>query len=1181
LKDRGPSLQETLSNKTAQLVERLNALFASRGVTTTIESYASWFYFNLHAEHPLSVLLFYHLRERGIHIQDGFPCFLTTAHSDADIERVYAAFESAVNEMNLVGILGTQVGAAIPGPNRRAVPLTESQIEIWLAAQLSDEASCAFNESISLRMHGELNQAALQAAMTELLARHDALRTTFSSTGEEMFIAAPRRFTYPLTDFSGIPIAQTESAYAELADADARCAFDLVNGPTVRAHLVKIAENSHVLMLTAHHIVCDGWSINLMVSELAEIYSSACRGESSQLAPAMQFSAYAAALAQRNPELKAATERYWLDEFKNPVPSLELPTDRPRPEIKSFSGASLCRHIDAGLYQSLKKSGARHGSTLFATLLAAFQTLMGRLGNQSEVVVGVPTAGQSMIEDQALVGHCVNFLPIRGEWNRDTVAEFLAKTSRQVLDAYEHQEYTFGTLVRKLNLRRESGRLPLTEIQFNLERLSDRLQVPGLTIDVAPNPKAHVNFDLFLNVIESASGLRLDLDYNTDLFDENTVGHWLDCYRALLESFVANTTQPLIAAPCVPAAELAQLLGEFNHTATNFPLDQGVHHLIEAQAAATPEAIAAQFGAETLSYAALDRRANQLAHVIRNQLPGGSQTGPLVGVCCERSLDMLVALIAIHKAGCAYVPLDPLHPPDRLRYILGEARVAALITDSDQNTSLVGNGVAIINFQRDQNLIATAPSVKAATTFGPMDLAYVIYTSGSTGQPKGVEITHRSVVNLLCSMAKSPGLTRSDVLFAVTTISFDIAALELFLPLIVGAKVVIAARETVMDGDALLKELQGTRASHMQATPAGWRLLLEAGFRAAPGFKMLCGGEALPADVAQRLLEGAGELWNMYGPTETTIWSSCTRVTNASAPITVGGPIDNTQFYILDRHDQPLPTGVPGQLHIGGEGVARGYYQRRELTADKFLVNPFAAGRLYRTGDLARWLPEGGVQILGRMDHQIKLRGFRIELGEVESVFINKSQVTEVTVILREDKPGSPRLVAYYTDPAGARPADEFRELLATELPDYMIPSAFVWLSTMPLSPNGKLDRAALPVPDSAQVAGEEYVAPVTATQKTLTNIFAEVLQLDRIGANADLLRMGADSIQIFQITARANRAGLKITAKQLLEHRNAASLGDFFDSKKSDPGTEPRGSAVPTLSQFQRPRRSSSTTRH
>jgi amino acid adenylation domain-containing protein len=1180
LKAHGAELQEQLSRRAAGLVKQINELFQQHGLVTKVEHFSSFFYFNFYNEHhPLVGLFYYHLRERGIHIQDGFPCFLTTQHSDADLQRILDAFRSSLEELQAVGILGHQPKAvaaeSMQTETITGVPLTESQVEIWLAAQLGDEASCAFNESVTLKLKGQLNEAHLRTSIDRVIARHDALRASFSATGEEMRIAPQMTLALNAADFSSMPAAGAEAAFAELLAQDARTPFDLVEGAAIRGHLVKLAADLHAFVLTAHHIICDGWSVNVIVSEFAEIYGGLCRGETVELQAPLPFHRYARDQQQRDAAELEKVESYWLDQYKVTVTPLELPTDRPRAAFRTYAGTSRCRRIDASLYQAIKKAGARQGRTLFVTLLAAFEALMARLGEQDEVVVGVPTAGQSLLEDQILVGHCVNFLPIRGRWNASTtVSEHLAAVGKSVLDAYDHQSYTFGTLVRKLALPRQANRLPLTEIQFNLERLADKLELPGLQGEVAPNAKAFVNFDIFLNVIESNEGLRLDCDYNTDLYDEATIDRWLDGYQALLEAFVADASQPLVRTPYLTVAARQEVLQAHNSTSVEYPKTACVHQLIERQAATTPDAVAAVFGKVSLSYAALDKRVNQLANHLLT-CTGGS--GRLVGVAVERSLDMLVSLLAVLKAGCAYVPLDPNNPPTRLRHILGEAKVAALIADGAENAALAAAGTPVIDLVRDSVKIAGTPMTSPTCKVGADDLAYVIFTSGSTGLPKGVEISHRSVVNLLTSMARQPGLGAKDVLLAVTTVSFDIAALELFLPLIVGARVVIAERDETMDGSRLLKRLGDVGASVMQATPATWRLLLEASFRAQAGFRMLCGGEALPRDLANRLLEGNGELWNVYGPTETTIWSSCVRVQPGDGPISVGYPIANTQFYVLDRFDQPVPVGVTGQLHIGGDGVACGYHHRPELTTEKFVANPFAPGRMYRTGDLARRLANGEIQILGRMDHQIKLRGFRIELGEIESVLSKRAGLVAVSVILREDVPGMQRLVAYYVE-RPERPAQTpaaLWNLLEDELPAYMIPTAWVKLDALPLTPNGKLDRARLPAPDDSATTERAYVAPKTPTEEALARIWAEVLHRDRISTADDLLHLGADSIQVFQIAARANRDGINLTAKQLMQSRTIAAVAEQCSA------TGPQASKdqdLPSLSQFKRKPRSQVT---
>jgi amino acid adenylation domain-containing protein len=673
-------------------------------------------------------------------------------------------------------------------------------------------------------------------------------------------------------------------------------------------------------------------------------------------------------------------------------------------------------------------------------------------------------------------------------------------------------------------------------------------------IEVEPNAKAFVNYDIFWNVIESPDGLRIDCDYNTDLFDEATIVRWLGCYEALLESVVADAKEPVTRIPYIPGAELHKIIEGFNDSRTGYPRTQCVHTLIEEQARATPGAVALTFDGAAVSYQDLDARANRLAHHLRARI--GSDGGR-IGVLADRSPDMVIALLAIWKAGFAYVPLDPAHPQARLRYILSDADVSGVVSGLAAKLELPSD-LAVVDLGSEQQAIESRSAVALGANTNAEATAYLIYTSGSTGAPKGVEVTHRSLVNLLCSIAHRPGVGRTDTLLAITTIAFDIAALELLTPLLVGATVAIARRDEVSDGNRLLAAIGRSGATIMQGTPASWRLMLEAGFRSRPGFKMLCGGEALPRDLVDRLLEGGGVLWNMYGPTETTVWSSCGEILAENDPITIGQPIANTQLHVLDRYDQPAPFGVPGQLHIGGDGVAKGYFRREALTAEKFFPDPFGLSpNLYRTGDVARRLPSGEIQILGRADTQIKLRGFRIELEEIEAVL--SRSIGAAAVALREDIAGKPMLVGYLAQASAEGRSDEaLRAKLAEYLPDYMIPAIWVRLDSLPMTPNGKLDRAALPAPDITAPQEQAFAAPKTPLEESLASIWSEVLKLDHVSRDSDLFSLGADSIHLFQIAARANRKGIRLSARQLLDHRTVAAVAALLETEGDRPFATP-----------------------
>ncbi|MGH9734687.1 MAG: amino acid adenylation domain-containing protein, partial [Candidatus Acidiferrales bacterium] len=1176
-KEEGPALQQRLSKRTGELVHQLNEMMLKYSVPTRIENFASIFYFAFPTDFRFGSLFYYHLREKGIHLLEGFPCFLTTAHSDADLVRVVRAFEESAAEMQHGGALpseretsqkkhATTVAETEPA---LSAPMTEPQIEVWLSDQLSEAASCSYNESFTLRMHGALNQSALQQAIQQVIARHDALRSSFDGETRTVRFAPELKIDIPVVDLTCLSQAERDARVHEIIQHDARTPFRLAQAPLVRAQLVTLEPEQTLLIFTSHHIVCDGWSTNVLLDDISTIYSAAVRGETYDLPRPMSFAEYAAAQAAlAESDEGKDTEKFWVERFQQLPPFLDLPADRPRAAVKEFKGATYRYQIGSDVYSDVKKLGARQKCTLFVTLLSALQILLSRLGGQDDIVVGIPTAGQSLVED-VLVGHCVNFIPLRGRVAAGlTAAEFLAQMKQCVLEGYEHQNYTYGRLVRKLALRRDPSRLPLTDVQFNLERVGEGLRFEGLETEVDPNPKAFVNFDLFLNVVESKDGLVLDCDYNTGLFDEATVARWLRHYETLLVGMVANANQQVADLPLLSDAECRQLLVDWNATAAEYPSTKCVHQLIDEQAARSPANRAVTVGDQSVDYSQLVDRANQLANYL---VKLGVKPGNFVGVATERTADTIVALLAAWKAGAAYVPLDPAYPRERLAYIIDQTTMAALLTHASLLEQLPVTDATLVCMDKDQVLIERERTSAPQLSSDADSLAYVIFTSGSTGKPKGVEVSHKNVVNLLWSMRKEPRFGETDRLLAVTTLSFDIAALEVFLPLVCGGSVILADRETAAHGGLLYKAIEQFRPTVMQGTPATWRLLLEAGWSGTAGMKILCGGEALSRDLADRLV-ACGEVWNMYGPTETTIWSATCSVEKRNGPVPFGGPIANTQLYVLDGKGNPAPIGVPGELYISGAGVARGYFERPELTAERFVPDPFACvanQRMFKTGDLVRYRTDGRLDFLGRLDTQVKVRGFRIELEEIEAALSAHAAVRQCVVAARAGEPGVNRLIAYLVGSNTQKPSSaDLREWVARSLPAYMVPSIFVFVDELPKTPNGKVDRKALPDPEIAHLPGESFVAPKSRTEVELARICAEILKEEKISVDRSVFDLGADSIHIFQIVARANRAGLAVSPQDVLAFQTIQALAARLDQRGN--GRADSGAGIPRVQREQ-----------
>ncbi|MBS1799358.1 MAG: amino acid adenylation domain-containing protein [Acidobacteria bacterium] len=1152
LKEQGPQLQQRLTQRTSQLIARLNSLFEANELPVRIETFASFFYFAFPSDYRFSSIFYTHLRSKGIYLLEGFPCFLTTEHSDADLEKVFRAFEETIAEMQAGDLLplpsgnatAPAVSASLPATS---APITESQMEILLSAELSPEANCSFNESFTLHLKGDLNQKALADSLSDLLSRHEALRATFDQVAGVQHFSFPAPINLPSIDLSDVSADQQKERYDRFIDEDARKPFDLKQGPLVRMSLLRFAPQHQALVFTAHHAVCDGWSINVLLDELAKTYTARVTGSSPALDPLMPFSEYATAQEKHFTSIEgAAVESYWTKKFEILPPLLDLPLDNARPAMKSFEGATYSKKIDLQTLKEVKKAGAQQKCTLFVTLLSAFSALLSRLSNQDDIVVGVPAAGQSLVEDKTLVGHCVNFVPMRTlPVEGISTAQFFDQVRKTVFDAYDHQNYTFGRLVRKLAIPRDASRLPLLEVQFNLEKIGGDLKFAGLESKVEPNPKSFVNFDLFVNAVEGSDGLTLHVDYNTNLINNETVARWMECYEALLKGLTGDVSKPLARLPLLNASEHDLALFAFNQTEASFPGNLCVHQLFEQQVARTPHAPALQFEDQSLSYLQLNERVNRLARYL---LSHGVKSGDVVGIYMERSVAMIVSLLATWKAGAAYVPLDPTFPAERLRMVFEDIVNPIVLTQAAIAGDVPSAGSRVLSVDALWPEIELEDPSNLDLKYAPSQVAYVIYTSGSTGRPKGVEVTHSNAVNLLNSMAKIPGLTAKDVLVAVTTISFDIAALEIYLPLISGAELVLASRAVASDGNQLLKLLRDSQATIMQATPITFRLLLAAGWKGDPAITAWCGGEAMPRDLADQILDCGIKLWNMYGPTETTIWSATNRITSRGSAVPVGLPIDNTQFYVLDALQQLVPSGVPGELYIGGTGVAKGYYKRPDLTASRFIPDPFSnkpGARLYRTGDMVRRLKNGELEFLGRADGQIKLRGFRIELGEIESILSTHPGLEQVVVLLREDVPGDKRLVAYIIPRRNTAPdAADLRIYLLGRLPDYMVPAAFISLSSFAMTANGKIDRKALPAPSWTSLAQtSKYVAPRTPHEESFAKIWADVLHIERVGVEDNIFELGGDSLHVFQIAARANQAGIEARPRQILQHRNIAAI--------------------------------------
>ena len=1045
--------------------------------------------------------------------------------------------------------------------------MSAQQQRLWVLHQL-EHARTGFNVPVCVRLKGRLERSLLEKSIELVLNRHRLLGSCFIAMDGHLMLAPapPSSEVFSFTDLSSLFEFDREDRLQRLMSLELSKPFDLAAAPPIRIRLLRVSRHDHVLLLIAHQIACDTISANLLLEEIAEQYGAGVQeGPRSGAEPVMQYSDYVCAQNQYLRKDSQSDLAFWRQQLEGIASGIELPVDFPRPPEPSFCGEQESVSLAAPLVSALRSVSSREKIPVRMVLLSGFVALLCRYAGLDEIVLGTEVPGRTMEGTSHLVGPLANHLVLRVDASGNPpFAELVHRVNTVYTAAEAHQAFPFAKLLENTRLERDLSRNPLFQVKFAVDADPPVPVFAGMNATRLVLKTGAEMLDLTLRMCERSDGLELTFSYSTDLFSATTIDRMRGHFEELLRGAAEQPGRGIFELPILGADERRQLLVDWNETSLECP-HACVHQLFERQTRATPDRVAISFADKNLTYSQLNARSNQLARHLRKR---GASPDSVVGIYIERSLDMVVALLGVLKAGAAYVPLDPSYPPDRIAFILEDAQIRLVLTQEMLCSWLPSSNAELICLDADWSQIMTEEQADPGFAVAAENLAYTLYTSGSTGKPKGVQIEHRNVVNFLTTMRREPGLSAEDVLLAVTTLSFDIAGLEIYLPLTVGAKVVIASREQAWEAHALERLMSVSRVTAMQATPATWRLLIEGGWSGDRSLKVLCGGEALPRELAEQLLPRCGELWNMYGPTETTIWSSIHRLTDVNwslAPI--GRPIGNTRMYVVDKHRQLLPVGVAGELCIGGDGLARGYWNRPELTAEKFVPDPFLnrpGARIYRTGDLVRYLRDGNIQYLGRMDNQVKIRGFRIELGEIESVLTQHSAVRQAVVAVREDRPGDKQIVAYLNpDEEQALDLAEIRSLAKEKLPEYMLPSRWVTVTQFPLTPNGKVDRKALPVPvREASPPGRE--APRDELEANLISIFETVLGVRPVGVTDDFFELGGHSVMAARLmTEIRNLTGRQLSLSSLFQGANVRGLRNVLDE-------ETAGDAESTVTQIQ-----------
>ncbi len=1066
----------------------------------------------------------------------------------------------------------------LPRGEQSELLLSYAQTRLWFLDQLEPN-SPFYNIPVALRLRGHLNQAALTQSLEEIIQRHEALRTNFVTVNGQptQVIQTVIKWTVSVINLQHLSAEEQEITATDLVKEQALQPFDLAKEALVRATLIVLNNNEYWFLLCLHHIISDGWSMGVFIEELTALYNAKNQGQASPLKPLpIQYADFA--IWQRKwlqGEVLDNQLNYWRKQLAAAPTFLPLPTDKPRPARQSFTGAHQEFQLSLELTQKLTELSQQQGVTMFMTLLAAYGTLLYRYTGQSDILIGTPIANRNRREIESLIGSFVNTLVMRTDCSENpSFQELLMRVREMSLGAYTHQDLSFEMLVEALQPERNLSHTPLFQVMFVLQNTPlSEIELTGLTINSLPLEWGTAKFDLTLSMQNTETGLMGVWEYNTDLFNSETVERMNGHFLTLLEGIIANPNERVSQLPLLTKVEQQQLLIGWNNTQVDYPADKCIHQLFEEQVERTPNDVAVVFEEQQLTYNELNRRANQLAHYLQSL---GVKPDTLVGICVERSLEMIVGLLGILKASGAYVPLDPDYPIERIIFMLEDAAVKVLLTQQKLINKLPEHQAQLICLDADWELISQFSQDNPITDVQATNLAYVIYTSGSTGQPKGVMLSHSNLSNHMFWMQETFPLTKTDRVLQKTPFSFDASVWEFYAPLLVGGQLLIAQPGGHTDSDYLLKTIAQQQVTTVQLVPSLLQMLLEqGGIENCQLLKrVFCGGEILPVALQEKLLSQLNvNLCNLYGPTEccidVTFWNCQREMYGQRIPI--GRPISNTQIYILDSNLQSLPVGIPGELHIGGAGLARGYLNRPELTQEKFIPNPFSNypdSRLYKTGDLARYLPDGNIEYLGRIDNQVKIRGFRIELGEIETVLKQHSQVQSSVIIDQEDTPGNKRLVAYIVPQKEATPTpNEMRQCLKEKLPEYMIPSAFVILESLPLTPNGKIDRRALPAPEQNYERTDKFILPRNPIEEILVTIWSEVLKVKQVSINDNFFELGGHSLLATQLISRIrSNFSIEIPLRSLFAAPTIEELGQQIqqlqqqDLTLSAPPILPRG---------------------